>query len=201
MNSKVLRIGNFIITYMGKQFYPLDPQPEDYLLEDIAHSLSKMCRFGGHSEYFYSVAQHSVLCATKAREDGRSTLFQLWMLFHDLSEAYLGDMTRPLKEMLPEYVEIEELVQGVGWDAFEIPQPTDEDWKEIKYYDNLLLYNEIKAIKVNHPAWNSVLPDDFDHVPVYEISMAEAKSWFITTATELLEKYKKEKGVISIETA
>ena len=56
-----MRYGDFIQTYSGIEFYPLDPRIEEVKLLDIAHALSNICRFTGHCNEFYSVAQHSVL--------------------------------------------------------------------------------------------------------------------------------------------
>ncbi len=82
-------------TFSGRRFYPLKPRAEDVCLEDIAHALSMICRFGGHCPMHYSVAQHSVLVSFEADHDD-----QLWGLLHDASEAYLGDMIRPIKHQL-----------------------------------------------------------------------------------------------------
>src|ERR1700693_75116 len=57
------RKGDWIQTFTGRQFWPLDPRPEEVCIEDIAHGLSNECRFAGQCRSFYSVAQHSVLCA------------------------------------------------------------------------------------------------------------------------------------------
>lgn len=62
------RRGDFICTYTGRKFYPLDPRPEDVCIEDIAHALALVNRFGGHTRVPYSVAQHSVLCCQNAPE-------------------------------------------------------------------------------------------------------------------------------------
>ena len=78
--------------YSGGTFDILNPRPEDVRIEDIAHALSNQCRFTGHTKSFYSVAQHSVLASTLV--DGPD---ELWALLHDASEAYMGDMNRPLK--------------------------------------------------------------------------------------------------------
>ena len=51
----------WIETYSGKRFYILDPRPQDVDIVDIAHALSLLTRFTGHTREFYSVAQHSVL--------------------------------------------------------------------------------------------------------------------------------------------
>src|SRR6478735_5150229 len=84
--------GPWIQTFTGRQFHPLAPLPEDICLEDIAHALSCTARFGGHTTSFYSVAQHSVLVAQYTPQAYRQQA-----LLHDASEAYLGDMPRPLK--------------------------------------------------------------------------------------------------------
>lgn len=86
------RRGDFIYTYTGVKFYPLDPRPEDINIEDIAHALSNICRFTGHCKEFYSVAQHSILASELATPENK-----MWALLHDASEAYLCDVPRPLK--------------------------------------------------------------------------------------------------------
>jgi 5'-deoxynucleotidase YfbR-like HD superfamily hydrolase len=91
------RFGNSIATYTGRWFWPLDPQPEDIVIEDIAHALSNKCRFSGHTKKFFSVAQHSVIVSLIC--DPKDFL---WGLLHDASEAYLVDMPKPLK-ILPEF--------------------------------------------------------------------------------------------------
>lgn len=79
-------------TYTGKHVHALSPSPEEIDIEDVAHSLSQMCRFLGHTDGFYSVAQHSVLVSELVpREDA------LWGLLHDASEAYLCDLPAPIK--------------------------------------------------------------------------------------------------------
>lgn len=79
-------------TRWGRAFYPLDPRPEDIDIADIASALSKLCRYTGHTKTFYSVAQHCVLVSTLVPEEHAR-----WGLLHDASEAYTGDMSRPMK--------------------------------------------------------------------------------------------------------
>lgn len=86
------RLGDWIQTYTGRQFWPLDPRPEDVCIEDIAHALSLQCRFAGHCKRFYSVAEHSVRVSWVVPEE-----HALIGLLHDASEAYLQDFVRPLK--------------------------------------------------------------------------------------------------------
>ncbi len=85
-----------IQTFTGKKFYPLAPRAEDICIEDIAHALSRKCRFGGHTKMFYSVAQHCVLVSELLEPSTESTL--LWGLLHDAAEAYMPDFATPIKE-------------------------------------------------------------------------------------------------------
>lgn len=88
----------WIRTYSGKQFSFEQISPDNICIEDIAHSLSQICRFGGHSHKFYSVAQHACLVAHILFDTSRD--LAKWGLLHDASEAYLGDITHPLKTFL-----------------------------------------------------------------------------------------------------
>ena len=99
------RTGDWIQTYKGIQFWPLDPRPEEIDIEDVAHALSMQCRYGGHCREFYSVAQHSVIVSQNVPYK-----HSLWGLLHDAAEAYLVDLPRPIKrycEMGRLYKEIE----------------------------------------------------------------------------------------------
>ena len=104
----VERVTGWIQTYTGKQFFPIEPHPEEVDINDIAHALSMMCRFAGHVDRFYSVAQHSVLLSRYAPDE-----FKLWALLHDATEAYLVDVPRPVKPYLTNYVEIETNLMSV----------------------------------------------------------------------------------------
>lgn len=143
------RNGDWFVTFTGKQFFPLDPRPEDVDIEDIAHALSMTCRFGGHCREFYSVAQHSVHVAQWLEERGADSRFVLQGLIHDATEAYLGDMIRPLKISIPQYQEIEAHLDKVIHLALEIPVPDELTQEFIKTADNTLLMTERRDF-VNH---------------------------------------------------
>lgn len=125
-----------IITYTGIQMNPLQPKPEQIEIRDIAHALSLICRGGGHVKHFYSVAQHCLACAEEARVRGYSVRVQLGSLLHDGSEAYIADVTRPVKQQMPQYYEIEGPLQAVIWEKFMTdadgrPMPPDEEEKKL----------------------------------------------------------------------
>jgi hypothetical protein len=112
-------LDGFIGTFSGLQFWPLDPNPEKILVEDIAHALAHQCRFGGHASKFYSVAEHSVHVSQLCLPE-----HALWGLLHDASEAYLVDLPRPLK-LLPEfaaYREAERQLQRAVAARFGLPE-------------------------------------------------------------------------------
>ncbi len=87
----------FIITYLGKKFYFEDPKPDQIDIRDIAHSLSHICRFNGHTNLFYSVAAHSIFVAERMPGSARE---KLSALLHDAAEAYVCDVPSPLKPLL-----------------------------------------------------------------------------------------------------
>lgn len=89
--------GNWMQTIGGRAFYVLDPRPEEVDIDDIAHALSMLCRFGGHCTRFYSVAEHCVRVSTAIEEAGGTVEDCFVGLMHDAAEAYIGDMVWPLK--------------------------------------------------------------------------------------------------------
>lgn len=97
-------------TRYGNRFYPEDVKASVFCIEDIAHALSNLCRFGGHCTSFYTVAQHSVLVADIVRRNGGTFEQQLWALMHDATEAYMVDVPTPVKVILKGYKEKEDEV-------------------------------------------------------------------------------------------
>lgn len=137
---------SFITTASGKHFDPICPDPALFDIEDIAHALSLICRANGHFKHFYSVAQHSLCCALEAEARGYAREVVLGCLLHDASEAYLSDVTRPVKELLPFYLEAEERLQNALWEHF-IGRPlTDEERKTVFEIDDEMLSAEFSAL-------------------------------------------------------
>ena len=97
----VSRKGPTIMLASGKRFDLLDPHNSDFDIADIAHGLAHVCRYAGQCRTFYSVAEHSILVSETVED------FAFEALLHDAAEAVIGDITRPLKQLLPDYKAIE----------------------------------------------------------------------------------------------
>ena len=136
----------YITTVTGKHFYPLNPDPDDIDINDIAHALSLICRANGHFKYFYSVAQHCIACAEEAIARGYSWEIILGCLLHDASEAYLCDVTRPVKKHIPQYLRAEEKLQEVIWKQFIGRELTDAEKKQIFEIDDHILSMEFHLL-------------------------------------------------------
>ncbi len=95
-------------TYTGKTFHFTNPAQEEIDIEDIAHALGKLCRYGGHTRRFFSVAEHSVRVAQWVAGVTRNTQLAFEALLHDATEAYLVDVPRPVKSHLPGYKVLED---------------------------------------------------------------------------------------------
>ena len=120
--------GDWIQTANGRQFWPMDPQPHEVHLDDIAHALSMLCRFGGHCLRFYSVAEHCVLMARAA-----DAPFKRWALLHDASEAYLVDVPRPIKPFLVGYDAAEAKIMRAVAVRFNLHLDMPEQVKRLDY--------------------------------------------------------------------
>jgi hypothetical protein len=141
--------GDWMQTFTGRAFYPLAPEVGGVDPADIAHALSLLCRYGGHVRRFYSVAEHCVLMS-EAVGPGNA----LWALLHDATEAYMGDMIRPLKLAMPAYREAEDRLMAVICDRFGLDHTCPA---EVKAADNRILRNERDALMAPSPLpWNSI---------------------------------------------
>lgn len=115
----------WFVTRSGNKFFPLQPDVADIFIDDIAFALSNTCRYGGHT-VFMSVAEHSCLVA-----DHLPSALKLLGLLHDATEAYLGDMVRPLKQQMPQYRLAEEHLWKVIARKFHLPETMPPLIKEI----------------------------------------------------------------------
>lgn len=143
----VTRHGDWITTYSGGKFWPLDPQPEDVLLEDVAHALSLLCRFTGHVARFYSVAEHSVLVSRLVPRR-----LALAGLLHDAAEAYVADVSSPVKhsEEFAAYRTIEQRIQAAVYRRFGVPEEMNP---EVHRVDGMLCSTEARLLFREPPVW------------------------------------------------
>jgi 5'-nucleotidase len=130
-------MSGYIRTYSGRKFHT-DPRPDDVDLTDIAVALSRIPRFGGHSEKIYPVAAHCIHVARMVPKHLR-----LQALFHDASEAYLMDIPSPLKAALPDYKRLERRVMLAVASHFNFAWPKHP---LVRQADSAALYLERKAL-------------------------------------------------------
>ncbi len=134
-------MSDHITTYTKVHFTPLDPRVEDVRIADIAHALSLMTRANGHFPVFHSIAQHCIECCEEAAARGESRRVQLAALLHDAGEAYMADITRPIKVHLPTYRAIEDGLLAVIYERF-LGGITREEEAAVSAIDDALLYHE-----------------------------------------------------------
>ena len=143
-----------IKTYTGVMFEPLNPNLELIDILDIAHALSMLCRANGHFRSFYSVGQHCINCMKEAAARGYSERVQLACLLHDASEAYLSDVTRPVKQELPKYLEIEKPLQDAIWLKYLGNPLSREEYAQVFEIDDVMLYHEFLSL-MDTRLWDS----------------------------------------------
>jgi uncharacterized protein len=144
--------GPYLQTVSGRFVNPFEPDPAQLDLEDIARALGNLCRFGGHSRSFYSVAQHSVIVSELVEERGGDAEDVFAALMHDAAEAYLGDMPHPIKHRSPlgtAFKVAEERLEEVIRARFAIKA----DVPEIKRADRALLATERRHFSAENWHW------------------------------------------------
>jgi hypothetical protein len=134
----------------GQLFWPLDARETEIQLEDIAHALSHLCRFTGHTRGFYSVAQHSVLVSRLC-----PVAVALQALLHDASEAYLGDVSRPIKHsgLFDAYRATEARLQALIYRRFGV---AETDAPEVKAADTRALHIELRDLVIGSDPTHAV---------------------------------------------
>jgi 5'-deoxynucleotidase YfbR-like HD superfamily hydrolase len=141
----------WIETISGKRFDLARPNPKDVDIKDIACALSKTARFNGHTRGLLSVAQHLINTAELLKEWGEPVEVQLGGFTHDFPEAYIHDVSRPLKDLLgPVYRRIEAKIDAAIMKGLKLDRVlclTKEQWKTIKRADNVLLITERRDFK------------------------------------------------------
>jgi len=130
-------LNNTIKVSSGHYLDLRDPQPEQIDIKSIAAALSKICRFGGHCPKFYSVAEHCILAERLALRHGFQGEALDAVFLHDAAEAFIGDMVKPLKIMVPEFQAIESRIEAAIETRFGVDF---EKWQPvIKRFDRAML--------------------------------------------------------------
>jgi uncharacterized protein len=150
-----MAVGPTIMLRSGALFDFLDPWSSNFTIEDIAHGLSNICRYAGQCRKFYSVAEHSIHVSYVAQG------FEYPALMHDATEAFLGDITRPLKQLVPEFKRIETGVERAIFSRFGIEWPIPPD---VKYADlKVLAAEQAQIMPLGTDRWvrtSNVVPAD-----------------------------------------
>lgn len=167
-----------ILTHRGTYFDITDPANSPIDIDDIAHALGHICRYTGHTQSFYSVAEHSVLVSRVVRPD-----LALAGLLHDASEAYITDISRPLKMLLPDYRRIEAAVEEVvlGHFGLSVPLPP-----EVKVADHAVLLAEQRQVMFNQEGWSD--DSEMADVTIGCLDPMSAKDQFLVRFYELVEQ-------------
>lgn len=129
----------------GRRFDLMNPGASDYSIETIAHALANQCRFNGNCREFYSVAQHSVLVSFVVPQE-----HALAGLLHDAAEAFIGDLTSPIKHMLPEFRLLEDRIERAVFEKFDLPFPLED---EVKRGDLVALATEKRDLIEETAEW------------------------------------------------
>ena len=179
---------NWIQTYTGLRLDLLDPDPATINLDDIAHALALQCRFNGHCREFYSVAEHSVRVARILPERLRA-----WGLMHDATEAYIGDIVRPLRRAagLECLDEIETDVLAAVAVRFGLPLLGDvpfADYEAIRHADDILLATEARDLMAPPPEdWGLTVEPLPDTIEPWGQRQAERSFLWLATSLGLNE--------------
>lgn len=135
-----------IRTASGQYVALLLPDPATINLADIAQALSHVCRFAGHLPGFYSVAEHSLHVSAQLRRTYGDPTIAIAGLLHDATEAYLGDMVRPLKQAMPAYQEVEARMARAIEARFALAPFTLDDAR-VKAIDSAILGWEMAMVR------------------------------------------------------
>jgi len=170
MSSTVRRIiGPTILLHSGNYFDFEAPETSEFTIEDIAHALSMIFRFGGHCIRHYSVAQHSVHVSENLPPE-----HAYQGLMHDAAEAFVGDMVKPLKDIVSYYRAVEKRAEAAVFDRFSIAFPLHQAVKEA---DMRMLGTEQRQLMRNKDTWTGTLPPFTFDIPTW--TPGQAKSRFL----------------------
>ena len=192
LNGRIPKDEAYTITHTGKLLNVFKLQKGDLSIEDIAHALSKVCRWNGHCKYHYSVAQHSIMVKEQIEKLGGSKAEQLFGLLHDASEAYICDIPKPIKAHLPDYITIEDKLQSEAYNQLIGRTPNKKEQTMLDAVDLDVLYKEsIELINFSSILLGQKTTVDSDLV-IEKRNMKEIEKEFIAIYYQLIQEYKGE---------
>lgn len=166
-----------ILTRSGRYFDFTVADPRQVDIDDIAHALSHICRFTGHTRFFYSVAQHSVLVSRLVPPE-----LAFEALLHDAHEAYVGDMASPLKALLPGYKALEKRIEALVRARFELPAVMSP---AVKQADLVALRTEQRDCMNSDHLWTVLEGIEPHHEPIEWIPPSLVRDLFLRRFREL----------------
>jgi 5'-deoxynucleotidase YfbR-like HD superfamily hydrolase len=182
-------MNNCIHLFTGGYFSFECPETSVYTIEDVAHNLSHINRFTGSSEVAYNVAQHSLYVSLYLEQQGYPVSIQLAGLMHDAVEFATGDVSKPLKTLLPDYRKIEYRCEKAILKKYGIDFPLASC---IKDADNAVFVAERKYLQPNCPQGLIYNGKNVEAVPFVIVpwDAAKSKREFLKRFYELGGEYK-----------
>lgn len=174
---------SWLQTYTGRAVTLDDIKEDDICIEDIAHSLALTCRYRGHCREFYSVAQHSIIVSGILQWS--ITLMKCGLL-HDAAEAYIQDLATPIKELCPEYRQLEDAFMKVIIEKFDLPDACNV-WGAVKQADLVVLATEKRDLMASAPRPWRDLPEPLN-MKIVPLQWQEAERMFLKKFEELFKK-------------
>jgi hypothetical protein len=167
-----------ILIVDGSRVDLLSPDLSKVSITTIAYSLSNLCRFTGHTSEFYSVAQHCVVVSRLVPER-----LALWGLLHDAAEAFVNDLSSPLKRLAHDYQVIEAGLELAVLERFGV-QWTPEDAAIVKHEDVRALSMEKRDLMPPDDEYWGELPDPLPY-PIHPLPPVEARTVFLARFSEI----------------
>lgn len=170
-----------ILMSNGNYFDFRNPEAAEYDIHVVAHALGNCCRFAGHTKDFYSVAQHSVLVSTIVPRE-----YAIQGLLHDAHEAFIHDLTKPLKMTLPDYQELENRIERAVFKKFGLPPILHSSIKEA---DRVALVTERRDLMPGHDGseWVHLSGVEPMHKTIYPLDPRMARFDFIDRYNQILK--------------
>jgi hypothetical protein len=167
---------SWIGTYTGEKFVFNNIEKNKIHIEDIAHSLSMLCRYNGHCKKFYSVEEHSILVSSVLLDE-----LKIHGLLHDAAEAFISDIPKLFKKTIPNIKETEELILRHIYSELKIQYPSELEIRIIKVVDTRMLQTERKILMPdNDMVWGYM--DDikpYDNIKISNYLPDNAKLFFM----------------------